>query len=261
MIIDVATRTILKEVGIPLDADKKTVIEKIRNYGRRHLVDFDRNGKYQCSDLVTLLFLGTNEGETSVKIECSDFWTWYKNNAIFRKFITGHDVDIEEYPSSDFLQLPLESSRKTLPFTDADFHRCGNSQCVLNSRTCNGVPECKDLSDEKNCDICPIGALTCSVGGQKTCLPKDDLCRYQPESCQGVDVSFCTEMTWEQKWKHCCHKLATTINGGKQRLCGTNTGELDSLTNEEDSYLFSSYWEFKHLSYNVSICQDQVFLH
>ena len=105
MIIDVATRSIMREVEIPLEADRETVIEKIRKFGRKHLVDFDRNRKFQCSDLVTLLFLGTNKVETSVTIECSDFWTWYKNNAIFRKFITGHDVDSEEYPASDFLQL------------------------------------------------------------------------------------------------------------------------------------------------------------
>ena len=58
LIYDVATRRILKEIGIPalgprLGADKQTSIEKIRDYGRRHLVDFDRNGKFQCSDLVT----------------------------------------------------------------------------------------------------------------------------------------------------------------------------------------------------------------
>ena len=221
-------------------------------------MDFDGNGKFQCSDLVTLLFLGTNRVETPTRIECSDFWTWYKNNAVLRKFITGHDVDSEEYPSSDFLKLPLKSSRQKLPFTDADFHRCGNSQCVLKSRTCNGVPECKDLSDEKNCPTCPPGSLACTVLGEKTCLPKNDLCRYQPDSCQGNDVSFCRDLTWEEKWKHCCHKLATTINGGKQRLCATNTEDLDYLTSEEDSFLFPSYWEFKHLSYNVSICQDQV---
>ena len=67
----------MREVGIPLGADKKTVIETVRKYGRRHLVDFDRNGKFQCSDLVTLLFLGTNEADASVTIECSDFWTRY----------------------------------------------------------------------------------------------------------------------------------------------------------------------------------------
>ena len=32
LIIDVATRIILDEVGIPLDADKRTSIEKIREY-------------------------------------------------------------------------------------------------------------------------------------------------------------------------------------------------------------------------------------
>ena len=253
-----ATRIILREVGIPFDADKKTSIEKIREYGRRHLVDFDGNGKFQCSDLVTLLFLGTNRVETPTRIECSDFWTWYKNNAIFRKFSSGHDVDSEEYPAAGFHQLPLVSSRKDLPFVDTDFHRCGNSQCVLKSRTCDGKPECKDLSDERDCDVCPAGSLACIVGGQKTCLPEDDLCRYKPESCEGLDVTFCDKKTWKEKWENCCHKLATTIDGGKGRLCGTNTENLNSLTGKEDSYLFSSYWEFKHLSYNVSICQDQV---
>ena len=262
-IYDVATRRILKEIGIPalgpkLGADKHTSIEKIRDYGRRHLVDFDKNGKFQCSDLITLLFLGTNEVDTSVTIECSDFWTRYKNNAIFKKFITGHDVDTEEYPASDFLQLPLKSSRQNLPFTDTDFHRCGNSQCVLKSRTCNGVPECKDLSDEINCPTCPQGALACTVWGKKTCLPEDDLCRYQPESCEGKDVSFCAERTLDQKWESCCKKLATNTNVDIQRLCATNTEDLDSLTSQDDSYLFSSYWEFQHLSYNISICQDQV---
>ena len=59
-IIDVATRTIIREVGIPLGADKKTVIETVRKYGRRHLVDFDRNRKYQCSEfLLIYLTIGT----------------------------------------------------------------------------------------------------------------------------------------------------------------------------------------------------------
>ena len=129
---------------------------------------------------------------------------------------------------------------------------------MLKSRTCNGVPECKDLSDERNCPTCPIGALACTVWGKKTCLPEDDLCKYQPESCEGKDVSFCAERTLDQKWESCCKKLATNTNVDIQRLCATNTEDLDSLTSQDDSYLFSSYLEFQHLSYNISICQDQV---
>ena len=256
-IFDVVTRTILNEIGIPLEATFETVKKRVREHGQNFVVDFDKDGRVNCEDLVTLLYLGTNSVETPVRIECSDFWAWYKQNTIFKKFSTTYDVNKETFSENSILGIPLNSTRESLPYTDKDFHRCSNSQCVLFTRRCDGRPDCKDLSDEVNCPNCPDSADTCQVSGASVCLPKMDICRFNPESCKEFDVTNCQEKTWDEKLQDCCRTYGRFLQG-HSNLCATSTKDLSSVKNKEDSELFESYFEFRHMSYNISICHDQV---
>ena len=102
-----------------------------------------------------------------------------------------------------------------------------------------------------------VKLYSCSVGGIQTCLPKAEVCLYSPESCQDFQAE-CEEKTWEDKLGDCFSKLWAQEPDNTARLCATNTRTIEDLKDQPDEQLFVNFWFFKHLSYNVSICQDQV---
>ena len=204
---DISTRHILNETGTEIYSDLIIVLQNIRKHSHKYLKDFNRDGRVTCEDLVYLLYLGTTVVKSPVSIECSDFWAWYQINAAFRKFSLGYDLNKEEVSLNSLKGLSLQFSRDEVPLTDLGFHRCGNTQCVLSSRRCDGKPECKDLTDEQDCSVCPELSVQCKVRGVQTCLPRQDLCRYNPDTCQDVNLQICQDKSWQQKLEDCFNKL------------------------------------------------------
>lgn len=97
----------------------------------------------------------------------------------------------------------------------------------------------------------------CNVRGIQTCLPREEVCFFSPESCEEFDPQ-CELKSWNQKLQDCFGKLWSQLPDYSSRLCATNGRRIADLEDEPDEKLFENFWFFEHLSYNISICQDQV---
>lgn len=62
-------------------------------------------------------------------------------------------------------------------------------QNALSPRICDGVIDCPDLSDERNCAYCRDGYLHCGVG--RTCIPKIKRCDGRVDCPNGSDEKDC----------------------------------------------------------------------
>lgn len=60
---------------------------------------------------------------------------------------------------------------------------------ALSPRICDGVVDCPDLSDERNCAYCRDGYMHCGVG--RTCIPKIKRCDGKKDCPNGSDEKDC----------------------------------------------------------------------
>lgn len=60
---------------------------------------------------------------------------------------------------------------------------------ALSPRICDGVIDCPDLSDEKNCAYCRDGYMHCGVG--RTCIPRGKRCDGKMDCANGSDEKDC----------------------------------------------------------------------
>ncbi|KAF7990432.1 hypothetical protein HCN44_000237 [Aphidius gifuensis] len=60
---------------------------------------------------------------------------------------------------------------------------------ALSPRICDGIIDCPDLSDEKNCAYCPDGHMHCGIG--RVCIPSIKRCDGQIDCPNGSDEKDC----------------------------------------------------------------------
>lgn len=66
---------------------------------------------------------------------------------------------------------------------------------ALSPRICDGIIDCPDLADEKNCAYCRDGYMHCGVG--RTCIPHVKRCDGKIDCPNGSDEKDCRELTSE----------------------------------------------------------------
>ncbi|XP_076678989.1 atrial natriuretic peptide-converting enzyme isoform X1 [Andrena cerasifolii] len=63
---------------------------------------------------------------------------------------------------------------------------------ALSPRICDGVIDCPDLSDEKNCAYCRDGYMHCGIG--RTCIPRGKRCDGKVDCTNGSDEKDCLSL-------------------------------------------------------------------
>ncbi|GAA6085460.1 low-density lipoprotein receptor-related protein 3 [Tachysurus ichikawai] len=86
---------------------------------------------------------------------------------------------------------------------ESDEYLCGNGKCVARSWRCNGLDECGDNTDERNCigpptparaSLCAPGMLECSLAQSTRCLPSALRCNGVHDCPNGSDEAQCPDM-------------------------------------------------------------------
>ncbi|XP_035512277.1 basement membrane-specific heparan sulfate proteoglycan core protein isoform X12 [Morone saxatilis] len=123
--------------------------------------------------------------------------------------------EVQPLPSVEPIALPVTPSiRACMP----DEHRCGDGTCILMEYLCDNRPDCRDMSDEINCDTkrtvppvftttptttitakkpprpvsppgpCRADQATCQSG---ECIPRDYICDGERDCSDGSDEFRC----------------------------------------------------------------------
>ncbi|XP_044068676.1 basement membrane-specific heparan sulfate proteoglycan core protein isoform X9 [Siniperca chuatsi] len=123
--------------------------------------------------------------------------------------------EVQPLPSVEPIAVPVTPGiRPCMP----DEHRCGDGTCILMEYLCDNRPDCRDMSDETNCDIkrpgppisttpppstsaikkpprlpsppgpCRADQATCQSG---ECIPRDYICDGERDCSDGSDEFRC----------------------------------------------------------------------
>ncbi|XP_038633061.1 very low-density lipoprotein receptor-like isoform X3 [Scyliorhinus canicula] len=66
---------------------------------------------------------------------------------------------------------------------------CRNGHCVSAMMLCNGIDDCNDQSDERNCSVAACGLHEFQCSNSTVCIPKYQLCDGNHDCASGTDES------------------------------------------------------------------------
>ncbi|KAL4234973.1 hypothetical protein ACF0H5_006614 [Mactra antiquata] len=148
------------------------------------------------------------------------------NNTLTLHLMTS--CDQRQYGEMEIVISAVKNDAYNLPDCKGRFE-CDNGQCIDKNLVCNGKPDCKDSSDEKNChkknDTCS-GMFRCIDGA---CVDKNDVCNGKKDCPDGSDECKCQAHfrcpgEFECSNGHCVGK--NDVCNGKND-CGDNSDETD----------------------------------
>ncbi|KFM61966.1 Atrial natriuretic peptide-converting enzyme, partial [Stegodyphus mimosarum] len=149
-------------------------------------------------------------------------------------------------PCKDFCEDFVKSCKKLLPKKVIEKIDCskfpkfsGHGSCHqkpgcsnelkargMSDRLCDGVVDCKDSSDENDCDYCRPGQFMC---GDKQCVDRDRRCDLREDCLNGVDERNCMSISpsnWGTKESYYTYSnsgfLLYSDSGQTAKICSEN---------------------------------------
>ncbi|RWS04725.1 atrial natriuretic peptide-converting enzyme-like protein, partial [Dinothrombium tinctorium] len=106
------------------------------------------------------------------------------------------EIDCEQYednPDSDTCVGFRENQllKRKAQICSSDGFRCDNVRCIPKNWVCDGYIDCKDSSDEKNCNNCTANQFYC---GKDVCIQQNDICDGIKDCPDGRDEKQCLRL-------------------------------------------------------------------
>lgn len=67
---------------------------------------------------------------------------------------------------------------------------CDDNRCIPKAWRCDGHVDCKDQTDEAQCNACGKGSISC---GKDRCMSQDDVCNGVVDCTYGQDERNCSK--------------------------------------------------------------------
>ncbi|XP_065894299.1 sortilin-related receptor-like isoform X2 [Dysidea avara] len=118
-------------------------------------------------------------------------------------------------------------------------HRCGDNRCIRSRDVCNRYNNCRDGSDEINCECPYSGDVECNG----RCYRNDDFC-YHYQRCYGREVVNCSSISCPYDGDFRCHSDGACVRS--YQVCDGTTQCRDRSDEENCTSLNCIYRYYKY---------------